>query len=247
MGKRWLISCTTALVFSAPASAKNSAPAPHEFLPHHNRLDQSSQYPADSASSQFPPPPPSSVLPGFTYNEEDLREQFSAERVLDGNTAFNDERRGLPGSRSQFDASRSTEVSSKTRPGSQGTSDIPIHYDFPAVVETQTSEKDNSGQQFSSARRDKITSYMSSTNGKIQVVSSASIIGGGSALFIAKSIVPFAANPMGVIGAVIFFVGSFFRTPFGELVRALGLSLILVLQRTSNVRKKYPTWCYKAG
>lgn len=49
---------------------------------------------------------------------------------------------------------------------------------------------------------------------------------------------------MGVLGAVIFFVGSFFRTPFGELVRALGLSLILVLQRTSNVRKKYPTWRY---
>jgi len=49
---------------------------------------------------------------------------------------------------------------------------------------------------------------------------------------------------MGVLGAAIFFAGSFFRTPFGELVRALGLSLILVLQRTSNVRKKYPTWRY---
>lgn len=49
---------------------------------------------------------------------------------------------------------------------------------------------------------------------------------------------------MGALGVAIFFIGSFFRTPFGELVRALGLSLILVLQRTSNVRKTYPTWPY---
>ncbi|CAJ1960487.1 unnamed protein product [Cylindrotheca closterium] len=248
MGTIWSIGFCTALILCAPASAKKNAQAPNDFLPHRNQYDQSSQHRADVASSQFPPPPPSSMLPRFPSNQEDLSAKFSADGVFDGNTALDDETWGLKSSRIRSEASRSSaQVSPKTRQDSFGTSDLAIHYDFPAVVETQNSEDKDLSQQFSSARRDKITGYMSSTNGRIQVVSSASFIGGGAGLFVAKSIIPFAANLMGVLGAAIFFVGSFFRTPFGELVRALGLSLILVLQRTSNVRKKYPTWSFCGG
>ena len=39
-------------------------------------------------------------------------------------------------------------------------------------------------------------------------------------------------------------VSTWFRTPIGELSRALGLSLILVLQRTQQIRRDYPTWRY---
>ena len=41
---------------------------------------------------------------------------------------------------------------------------------------------------------------------------------------------------------ILFLLGTFFRTPFGELTRALGLSIVLVLERTSRVRRTYPTW-----
>ena len=47
------------------------------------------------------------------------------------------------------------------------------------------------------------------------------------------------------MGACLFLSSSIFlRTPFGELVRALALSLILVLKRSHSIRKKYPTWKY---
>jgi hypothetical protein len=59
-----------------------------------------------------------------------------------------------------------------------------------------------------------------------------------------QSLVPVAASVFGTICAVVFLVGTFFRTPFGELVRALSMSLILVLQRTSKIRRSYPTWRY---
>jgi hypothetical protein len=59
-----------------------------------------------------------------------------------------------------------------------------------------------------------------------------------------QSIVPVAASVFGTICALVFLVGTFLRTPFGELVRALSMSLILVLQRTSKIRTTYPTWRY---
>jgi hypothetical protein len=59
--------------------------------------------------------------------------------------------------------------------------------------------------------------------------------------------IPVGTPVLGSVGAVSFLVGTMVRTPFGELVRALGLSFILVLQRTSLVRKKYPTWRYVAA
>ena len=45
------------------------------------------------------------------------------------------------------------------------------------------------------------------------------------------------ALPLGIM----FIVLSFTRGAYGELVRALGLALVFVLERTKNVRKLYPT------
>lgn len=44
--------------------------------------------------------------------------------------------------------------------------------------------------------------------------------------------------------ALAFWASTWFRTPLGELVRAMGLSLLLVLQRSRRIRKTYPTWRY---
>jgi hypothetical protein len=41
-------------------------------------------------------------------------------------------------------------------------------------------------------------------------------------------------------GFVAFFVASYLRNPYGELVRALGMTLILVLQQSRRIRKRYP-------
>jgi hypothetical protein len=62
-----------------------------------------------------------------------------------------------------------------------------------------------------------------------------------------QSAIPIGTPVLGSVGAISFLVGTLFRTPFGELVRALGLSLILVLQRTTKIRKTYPTWRYVAA
>jgi hypothetical protein len=44
--------------------------------------------------------------------------------------------------------------------------------------------------------------------------------------------------------ALVFWISTWFRTPLGELVRAMGLSLLLVLQRSHRIRKTFPTWKY---
>lgn len=181
----WLIRCIVALILYSVASAKNYDAASNEFSKSNNRFDRSLDINLDYDYGQFPPPPPLSMLPRSQSNFEESNEHNSVESRLATKPALYQEKREFPGSQSRFDASNGNpDFLSTTRRGSVGTSDLPIHYDFPA---TSTSEEDRGrAQRFSSARRDKITAYMSSTVGKIQVVSSSSLIGGGAALFIAK-------------------------------------------------------------
>ena len=51
----------------------------------------------------------------------------------------------------------------------------------------------------------------------------------------------------GYFWAIFLILSTWFRTPMGELSRAVGLSLILVLQRTQRIRREYPTWRYVAA
>lgn len=47
---------------------------------------------------------------------------------------------------------------------------------------------------------------------------------------------------MGSITSASFLLLSLFRSSYGELVRALGLALILAVQQFSSIRSNYPTW-----
>lgn len=59
-------------------------------------------------------------------------------------------------------------------------------------------------------------------------------------------------RPAGLAFFILFIVCTFLRNPYGELSRALGMALILALQRTQYIRRKYPAWphikaCIGAG
>jgi hypothetical protein len=49
------------------------------------------------------------------------------------------------------------------------------------------------------------------------------------------------ALKMAVIMSGVLFIAGFLRNDYGELSRALGLALLLTLQRTGSVRREYPT------
>jgi len=137
---------------------------------------------------------------------------------------------------------------------------VPIHYEFPI------SEDDEGGRRrprryddeedfdddrerrpaTSSARKDLVTQHWSTKRGKVQIQAVIGLIGYGSGNFVAKSLIgeSDAARWTGYFWAVFMIVSTWFRTPMGELSRAAGLSLILVLQRTQRIRKEYPTWRY---
>ena len=190
MGRAWLIACTSALIIYSTSCAKKYDTTSQKNLLNHDKSNgpgvatSSFDRSQGMASERLPPASPLSMHPEFSSNEQDLSEHDSVKSRLYAESAFYDENRGFAGGRSRVDASGlDADTLSKTRRGVVSTPDLPIHYDFPAA---STSEDIERAQQFSSARRDKITVYMSSTVGKMQVVCSSSILGGAAALFLAK-------------------------------------------------------------
>lgn len=139
---------------------------------------------------------------------------------------------------------------------------MPIHYEFPAAnddeVDTMGKGRrreiglDQDGKRPSStasARKDLVTRYWSTKKGKMQIQSVIGLVGYGSGSFVAKSMVGSAdvTRWSGYFWAAFLIISTWFRTPMGELSRAMGLSLILVLQRTQRIRREYPTWRFVAA
>ena len=106
--------------------------------------------------------------------------------------------------------------------------------------ENNDREKDRR-PQYASARRDVITRYQSTATGKLMLTLSCGLVGSIVGAFLGKSILNRPVG-MALTWSVIFIVCTLLRNPYGELVRALGMSIILALQRTTSIRRRYPTW-----
>lgn len=146
---------------------------------------------------------------------------------------------------------------------------FPIHYDFPMAGSDNEMDAKGGGREqrqrqrndgdreegldgdgmTSSARKDLVTQYWATKKGKLQIQTIIGLVGYGLGNFVAKSVAE--GNGMlqwsGYFWAAFLILSTWFRTPLGELSRAVGLSLILVLQRTQRIRKEYPTWRYVAA
>lgn len=94
--------------------------------------------------------------------------------------------------------------------------------------------------EFYSPRDDAITRYMSTKRGTAMVTLSSGLVGMGFGAFLGKSIIN-SPTQLAIMFFALFVTLTTIRGPYGELSRALGLALIYTLQRTSNVRRKYPT------
>ena len=130
----------------------------------------------------------------------------------------------------------------------------PIHYPFPAVSNDGEIKDDGSvekirrryNQEFESPRRDAVTRYISTKKGKAIVTASASAVGLGVGAFIGKAVAFGKSNTcaMALVSCALFFVLSFTRGAYGEFVKALGLAMVLLLQRTKRIRHLYPTFTH---
>lgn len=101
-------------------------------------------------------------------------------------------------------------------------------------------DEDEGERLRASPRRDAVTTYMSGKRGAIKVRFGCVVVGAALGGFIGKSLLndPTVAA---VSFSLLFLVTSFLRNDYGELSRALGLAFVMTLNRTSSVRREYPT------
>lgn len=200
-------------------------------------------YDRDPQQGMYPPPP---------------------SRYEDGYNNKNDETQQVPRQPGSLSSS-SSQGQQQQNPSS------PIHYEFPIAADDNMNIYDNGGRESlsdnskegsvvdddnrdmpsatSSARKDLVTRYWSTKTGQAQIQTVLGLVGYGSGSFVGKSLVGGSdvARWIGYFSAIFLVVSTWFRTPMGELSRAVGLSLILVLQRTQRIRREYPTWRYVAA
>lgn len=144
------------------------------------------------ASSYYnrPPPPPSVVDESGAYGRNPKHSQHSkfagmAPSPLSPHPDANDYSSSLSGhERGTSQKDRISEKSSES--ASAKSPRLPIHYDFPADPAYDPDASADGTADFASARHDLITTYMSTTGGKLSVMASSTMIGGGGGVFLAK-------------------------------------------------------------
>jgi len=104
--------------------------------------------------------------------------------------------------------------------------------------------------EFASPRRDIVTRYISTKRGRMIVTTSAYVVGMGFGACIGK-VLPMLPSThkthqstqllVPTAFGILFAILSFTRGAYGELVRAMALSMVFLLQRTKRIRKLYPT------
>lgn len=122
--------------------------------------------------------------------------------------------------------------------------------DYVKLPETFNSEEFNSIAENAdplqpnsmSARNDQLTRQMSTFMGRIQLAGSCALVGTGIGIFIGKSLgIPKIHYLISFLFVFAAFALRHATSAFGEVVRALGMTLILLFQQSRLVRKKYST------
>ena len=128
----------------------------------------------------------------------------------------------------------------------------PIDYQFPTRTlanddktdefhNDQNESRNSNPRRFSNPRRDEITIYTSTKTGKLKLAVSTASCGGALGAFIGKSTIGNAKKVAILFAFMFWFMGIFLRDAYGEMVRSVGLGVIYLLNRTRDVRKRYPT------
>lgn len=95
--------------------------------------------------------------------------------------------------------------------------------------------------KFATPRQDAVGRYMSTFKGRLALRSSSALVGVALGSFVGKSLFN-APTSFGVAIGMVLMLLTFVRNAYGELARALGLTLIFVWQRTFRIRRRYATW-----
>jgi hypothetical protein len=125
----------------------------------------------------------------------------------------------------------------------------PIDYNFRSKTTartTATTDNDNDEVQNGddtatcSPRRDAVAVEFQRHATRARV--SCAVVGAGVGAFLEKSLSIQKYHALIVVGALLFVALSLVRNAHGELVRALGVALLRVVQRSRQVRRNDPTW-----
>lgn len=94
---------------------------------------------------------------------------------------------------------------------------------------------------FANPRKDAIAHYTSTKMGKMKLALSYTTCGGLFGTFLGKSIVGHGKQSAIIFAFLFWFIGTFLRDAYGEMVRSVALAFIFLLNRTRSVRRRYRT------
>lgn len=118
--------------------------------------------------------------------------------------------------------------------------------EFPRTGEDATDDvlaKD--APRVASPRQDIVARYMHQTSTRLLLLASCSAVGGMLGAFCARSLVHERLTGLfAQAGALVFLLTALLRNAYSELVKALGMTLILAVQRSRRLRKHYPSGRY---
>ena len=191
----------------------------------------------------LPPPPPPPPPPPASSNNIDINpaetERTPIHYMFPTAEAAADERRDKD---TKMEEDRANDKAVDSRDDAP---DIPFIEEDGLIGDRERSpprrrRRRDEDDDFLSPRRDAVTTFMSTKKGAFKVRLGSVIVGAALGGFIGKSLLN---DPvlMGVTMSTLLFVTGFLRNDYGELSRALGLAFVFTLQRTTAVRKDFPT------
>jgi len=102
--------------------------------------------------------------------------------------------------------------------------------------------RDDRDAEYYSPKRDLLTRYTSTKMGKVKVKLSSLVLGYAFGVFLFKSVAIFHMKHTSTCLALVFFVLTFLRNAYSDLIQSLALLAILVMSKLREIRKQYPTF-----